>query len=95
MEISISDGKVLPKGSTAIMNILLMGHCEKLWDDPEEFIPERFLHHDAAEKSAFMSFGKGPRNCKLIKSNFNKNFVEKLTLYPLQQASDKNSPCWR
>jgi hypothetical protein len=56
---------MLPKGATAMIHFLLMGRCKEFWDNPTEFIPERFLNRE--EKNAFMPFGLGARNCELIK----------------------------
>jgi cytochrome P450 family 4 len=62
----IRDGKMLPKGSTAIINLIMLGRNEKVWKDPLTFMPERFAND--GEKSKLMSFGLGPRNCKIFSS---------------------------
>jgi len=43
-------------------NIYNICHSTKYWNDPESFIPERFLNWDP-KNLAFSPFGYGPRSC--------------------------------
>nr|A0A6F8RP03.1 RecName: Full=Cytochrome P450 monooxygenase grgG; AltName: Full=Gregatin A biosynthesis cluster protein G [Penicillium sp.]BCA42574.1 cytochrome P450 monooxygenase GrgG [Penicillium sp.] len=74
----IYNGHRIPKGTAIIMNVWNIHHSEEDYDEPEEFIPERFLQHplglrsdhtlDAAHLEASASrvtwdFGAGRRIC--------------------------------
>ncbi|KAK0118228.1 hypothetical protein ONS95_012531 [Cadophora gregata] len=74
----IYQGHRIPKGTAVIMNVWHIHHSEEDYEDPEEFIPERFLRHpfgmrldgkhDAAQLEASGSrvnydFGTGRRIC--------------------------------
>lgn len=44
-----------------------MGHDPKLFPNPEEFRPERFIEEKTNEKTnpfQYVPFSAGPRNCK-------------------------------
>lgn len=58
-------GISIPKGLTIAVPIYGIHHNEKLWPDPEKFIPERFTPEAKAERHpfAYVPFGNGPRNC--------------------------------
>eukprot|EP01132_Coremiostelium_polycephalum_P007917 gene7917-9743_t len=51
----------IPKGTMMIQNLFSALHCYDYWDQPFEFIPERFLKSE--ENVAFIPFSVGPRNC--------------------------------
>ena len=61
------DGVAIPKGSGLVASTAQLNRSP-VWQDPEDFVPERFLagHPDqrSAEASkAYLSFGAGPRSC--------------------------------
>lgn len=63
-------GHFVPKGTTVITNIWQLHHDPKLWDDPWEFIPERFLDNeghvvlpDHPNRKHLLPFSAGPRVC--------------------------------
>lgn len=69
-----------------------MNHSEKLFKDPESFIPERFVNERSAETQnpfSYVPFSAGPRNCigqkfavyeiKSIVSKILRNFELKIT----------------
>ena len=61
-------GYELPKGSGVVASTSLLGRHPSAWEQPEEFIPERFLpghplYRSAEAGKAYMSFGAGPRSC--------------------------------
>ena len=58
-------GKPIEKDATVIVNIYAMHHDKKLWEDPETFLPERFLNANDANYTdkAFLPFGGGLHNC--------------------------------
>ena len=59
-------GIVLPKGTTALVPLCIMNRDAKVWDDPNEFRPERFENLEISDNSAkhgFLPFGYGSRTC--------------------------------
>lgn len=56
------------KGMFVAANVYAVHHDAKLWPDPEEFRPERFLARERRHPCAFVPFSVGPRQC--IGNNF-------------------------
>lgn len=58
-------GNDLPKGAIVFGSLWVLHRHRKLWDDPDAFIPERFLHdaRDAITRYQYMPFGLGPHVC--------------------------------
>jgi cytochrome P450 len=58
-------GVKFEKGSTFSVPIYAIHHDPEIYENPEEFIPERFLPDESASRHpmAFLPFGAGPRNC--------------------------------
>jgi cytochrome P450 len=57
---------VLPPGTDIVVPIGGIHRDPRLWDDPREFRPERFLDEAAARerhRMAYLPFGTGPRIC--------------------------------
>jgi cytochrome P450 len=63
-------GAEIEPGLNIIMPIYLIHHDKTIWENPEEFIPERFLPENLKDKHkfAYFPFGGGPRLC--IGNNF-------------------------
>lgn len=64
-EIEICGRKVYP-GSAAVISIYAMQRLQTLWDQPDAFMPERFMgdgEEHRRQRDALMPFGKGPRGC--------------------------------
>ncbi|KAI0445797.1 cytochrome P450 [Xylaria telfairii] len=74
----VYNGHLIPKGTAVIMNVWNIHHSEEDYEEPEKFIPERFLRHpygmrlDKAHDPALMEasstrvtydFGAGRRIC--------------------------------
>ncbi|CAL5017498.1 unnamed protein product [Urochloa decumbens] len=64
------DGYMVPAGMTVFVNVWAIGRDPSLWDDAEEYIPERFLNKGGAEgvdfrglDFQFLPFGSGRRMC--------------------------------
>jgi enediyne biosynthesis protein E7 len=55
------DGYHLPKGSILWVMIYHIQRRGEVWENPEAFMPERFLGN--YPKSAYIPFGHGPRKC--------------------------------
>ena len=60
-------GSDIPKGTTVIMNTYSIMRDPEIWDNPNDFIPERFLTgvDNAKEKNlqVYVPFGGGRRMC--------------------------------
>lgn len=62
-------GKLVPAGTTAMVNMWAIAHDSEVWSDPMEFKPDRFLKSDAEDLLVFGSdmrlapFGSGRRGC--------------------------------
>ncbi|KAK7460412.1 hypothetical protein VKT23_009132 [Stygiomarasmius scandens] len=62
----IYEGYFIPKGTTVVGNVWAVLHDERVYPDPMEFKPERFLKQEgkpAAPDSAIYAFGFGRRVC--------------------------------
>ncbi|CAL5034701.1 unnamed protein product [Urochloa decumbens] len=64
------DGYMVPAGATVFVNVWAIGRDPSLWDDAEEYMPERFLNKGGAEgvdfrglDFQFLPFGSGRRMC--------------------------------
>ncbi len=62
-------GFTIPEGAQVLGNIYSIHHDPRLWDSPDEFVPDRFLPLEdgspspATTNGAFMPFGVGRRLC--------------------------------
>ena len=62
----ILDGYTYPSGGNVVIPIYHMGRDAEMFDNPEEFCPERFLTETSAETLnpfGYIPFSAGPRNC--------------------------------
>ncbi|KAK7307047.1 hypothetical protein VNO77_39762 [Canavalia gladiata] len=58
--------KHIPSGTTAMVNMWAITHSEKVWDEPDEFKPERFIANDVnimGSDLRLAPFGSGRRAC--------------------------------
>eukprot|EP01132_Coremiostelium_polycephalum_P005490 gene5491-6838_t len=55
------DEYFIPKGTQMIQNNYTLSHSSDFWENPQDFIPERFL--DDKHSDVFIPFSVGPRNC--------------------------------
>ncbi|XP_046394815.1 methyl farnesoate epoxidase-like [Ischnura elegans] len=90
-------GYHIPKGSLVAYNIHSLHHDPKIWDSPEEFIPERFL--DKSKKTpirdVLLPFGAGKRAClgeSLARNNFFLFFTGLLQRYSLRVPDGQPKP---
>jgi cytochrome P450 len=61
----IIGGYEIPAGSIVLMSPYVMHRHPRYWDEPEKFMPERFVPdwEDRIPKYAYFPFGGGPRIC--------------------------------
>ncbi|MCS3729484.1 cytochrome P450 [Bradyrhizobium betae] len=56
-------GVEIGKGDIIMIAPWLLHRHEKLWDQPNAFIPKRFMSKEASDRFAYLPFGAGPRVC--------------------------------
>lgn len=59
-------GHFIPAGTTAMVNMWAITHDERVWAEPEEFKPERFMEEDVSIMGSDLRlapFGSGRRVC--------------------------------
>jgi cytochrome P450 len=56
---------VLPAGTVVLLAQILLHRDPRFWDDPERFLPERWIAapHPERHRYAYFPFGAGPRVC--------------------------------
>jgi cytochrome P450 family 4 len=67
IQLSVTDGKIIPAGSNVGIGPYFMGRDEKIWKNPMDFNPERFDSPDERiHPYAHVAFSAGPRNVSEI-----------------------------
>lgn len=56
-------GYQIPAGRRVLYSIYLAHRDPRYWQNPAEFIPERFAPEQTRQPYTFLPFGGGPRNC--------------------------------
>lgn len=56
-------GVEIGKGDIIMIAPWLLHRHEKLWDQPNAFIPKRFMSKEPPDRFAYLPFGAGPRVC--------------------------------
>ena len=57
------DGQPIPVGERLIYSIYLTHRDPAIWENPDDFYPERFAHGRKQPPFAYVPFGGGPRAC--------------------------------
>lgn len=60
------EGYFIPKKTTVMVNVYAIGRDSKVWNDAEEFLPERFVGTDIdvrGQDFELLPFGAGRRGC--------------------------------
>ena len=52
----------LPKNTLCTVNIWSLQRDPKYWENPNQFIPERFLNNEKRHQFAWVPFSAGPRS---------------------------------
>lgn len=68
VEEDVFNGKIFEKNSNLLFSIYEIHRHPKLWERPEEFLPQRFNEGSRKFSSQYFPFGAGPRKC--IGNNF-------------------------
>ncbi|KAI1813108.1 cytochrome P450 [Poronia punctata] len=55
-------GHFIPSGTVVAFNLLALNNRPDIWDQPEKFIPDRFIGNEEAKRNIF-AFSYGPRSC--------------------------------
>jgi cytochrome P450 len=59
----LPNGIVVPKGVVVTWSAYAMGRNPRIWENPHEFIPERWLTDKLPTPFEFLAFNAGPRIC--------------------------------
>lgn len=59
------DGKLVPAGTSVMINLYNLHHNPEIWDNPSTFDPQRFSQErsELLDSFAFIPFSAGSRNC--------------------------------
>ncbi|KAF2103859.1 cytochrome P450 [Rhizodiscina lignyota] len=92
-EDDIYDGYLLPKGSLIIANSWWLLHDPKVYNEPMEFKPERFLGENAEPDARNYCYGYGRRICPgrvLADSSVFLTIASALAAFNISKATDAN-----
>ncbi|MCS6843546.1 MAG: cytochrome P450 [Caldilineales bacterium] len=65
IEADMLGGYAIPGGTIVHINIYVLHHNPRYWEEPERFWPDRFdeAHSEGRHRFAFIPFSAGPRKC--------------------------------
>ncbi|KAF8994712.1 cytochrome P450 [Cyathus striatus] len=90
----IFNGYLIPAGSTLIPNVWAILHDEKVFPDPELFVPERFMKYDEVSEARLeIAWGYGRRVCSGRYMAFSTVWITLasiLAVYDISKPLDKN-----
>ena len=78
---------IIPEGTDVLIPIFGLQNDPEYWDDPEEFIPERFSEENKGKirSGTYFPFGQGPRVC--LGNNFARFEAKVMIIYILRNFS--------
>lgn len=64
-EADVADGITIPKGALVVIPPYVVHRHKRLWEQPNNFMPERFMpgQRESIDRYAYLPFGAGPRIC--------------------------------
>ncbi|PWH13869.1 MAG: hypothetical protein DDG60_09155 [Anaerolineae bacterium] len=62
-EVTFGEGQTIPAGARMFYSIYLTHRAPAIWENPDQFCPERFAHGRQTPPMAYIPFGGGPRAC--------------------------------
>jgi cytochrome P450 len=87
------DEGTVPAGERLFYSIYLTHHDESIWENAEDFCPERFAHGRKTPPFAYVPFGGGPRACigaafgqaeaRLVLANLLQHYSFEFTKHPI------------
>ncbi|EGW01962.1 steroid 17-alpha-hydroxylase/17,20 lyase isoform X1 [Cricetulus griseus] len=90
----------IPKFTSVVINLWALHHNEKEWDQPDRFMPERFLDptgsHLITPSLSYLPFGAGPRSCigeVLARQELFLYMAHLLQRFDLDVPDDEQLPC--
>ncbi|NP_001268860.1 steroid 17-alpha-hydroxylase/17,20 lyase precursor [Mesocricetus auratus] len=90
----------IPKFTPVIINLWALHHSEKEWDQPDRFMPERFLDptgsHLITPSLSYLPFGAGARSCigeVLARQELFLFMAHLLQRFDLDVPDDEQPPC--
>ncbi|GAB1302504.1 Steroid 17-alpha-hydroxylase/17,20 lyase [Apodemus speciosus] len=90
----------IPKDTHVIVNLWALHHDENEWDQPDRFMPERFLDptgsHLITPSPSYLPFGAGPRSCigeALARHELFVFVALLLQRFDFDVSDDKQLPC--
>ncbi|KAJ8953693.1 hypothetical protein NQ314_007301 [Rhamnusium bicolor] len=90
------DGYRIEKNTVLFLNNYDLSMSEKLWDKPEQFLPERFIKGNRLVKPEhFLPFGGGRRSCmgykmvQLVSFGILGGFLQNYTILPAENETYK------
>ncbi|XP_071830914.1 cytochrome P450 3A24-like [Apostichopus japonicus] len=88
---------LIPKGFRIFVPVYAIHHDPEIWEDPEEFQPERFNKENRGKihPASWLPFGDGPRNCigmRLAMMEIKFGIIRVLQEYKLKTCSETEIP---
>lgn len=91
-DMEFTEGKI-PAGERMFYSIYLTHRDPEIWENAEQFCPERFAHGRKTPPMSYIPFGGGPRACigaafgqaeaRIVVAHFLKNFTFEFTGHPI------------